>query len=31
MPGLEIVAERLESHLAQWKTRMVSVGITPVR
>lgn len=25
------LAERLESHLAQWKARMISVGITPIR
>ena len=25
------LAERLDRHLAQWKTRMISVGITPVR
>jgi tripartite-type tricarboxylate transporter receptor subunit TctC len=25
------LAERLDRHLAQWKTRLISVGITPVR
>lgn len=25
------LAERPQSHLAQWETRMISVGITPVR
>jgi tripartite-type tricarboxylate transporter receptor subunit TctC len=25
------LAERLDQHLAQWKARMISVGITPVR
>jgi tripartite-type tricarboxylate transporter receptor subunit TctC len=25
------LAERLQSHLAQWRARMISVGITPVR